>query len=87
MGTGTQSVRLPGHKQLRELIAKTGPIISTSANLQGEPVSHNLAQARKYFGDQLDFYVDAGVLKGEPSTIVRSKNGSLEVVRAGACKI
>jgi L-threonylcarbamoyladenylate synthase len=87
-GTNTLAVRLTGHKTLRELIEKVGPIVSTSTNIQGGTPAGSVDEAQAYFGDKLDFYVDAGDLSGhQPSTLVRSVNGKLEVIRDGAVKI
>lgn len=87
MRTGTLAVRQPNYPKLRELIDKAGPIISTSANTAGGQPAASVEQAREYFGDKLDFYVDAGILIGEPSTIVKSSFKGLEVIRPGAIKI
>ena len=87
MGTGTLAIRQPDYPDLRRLIDETGPIISTSANLSGSQPAASPKQAREYFGDKLDFYVDTGKLSGLPSTIVRASLSGLEVVRPGAVKI
>lgn len=87
MGTATLAVRQPDYSKLRELIDKVGPIVSTSANLSGGQPADSVKQARGYFGDKLDFYVDAGRLAGQPSTIVKSSFKGLEVIRLGAVKI
>lgn len=71
------AIRLPAHKELRELIEEVGPIVSTSANVQSGQPALSLAEAVQYFGEKLDFYVDVEVLKSEPSTIVVVKNGGL----------
>lgn len=87
MGTKSLAVRLPDNKNLSDLIAKTGPIVSTSANLQGHEPAKNVEEAQKYFGNKLDFYVDTGELKGQSSTLVKIENGRLKVLRQGAYKI
>ena len=86
-GTKTLAVRLPNHKELKQLIKLVGPIVSTSANLYARKPATSMAEAVKYFGDKLDFYVDVGKIDGLPSTIVRLKSGKLEVLRKGAVKI
>jgi L-threonylcarbamoyladenylate synthase len=88
MGTGTLAVRQPDYPELIELIRQTGSLVSTSANLAGGEPAVTAAVAEEYFGDRLDFYVDAGPLKGQPSTIARKnfKNG-LEVIRQGSVHI
>jgi L-threonylcarbamoyladenylate synthase len=87
MGTGTLAVRQPEHLELRELMDKVGPIVSTSANLSGGQSAENAKQAKEYFADKLDFYVDVGNLRGRPSTIVKHSFKGLEVIRPGAVKI
>ena len=86
-GTRTIAVRMPKDKQLAGLLAKTGPLISTSANPADEQPAETVEQAKAYFGDKLDFYVDVGKLSGQPSTIAKPIFGKLEVVRQGAVKI
>jgi L-threonylcarbamoyladenylate synthase len=86
-GTKTLAIRVPDHKELRGLIEKVGPIVSTSANPYARKPAASLEQAKDYFGEKLDFYVDAGKIDGLPSTIVRLKSGKLEVLREGAVKI
>jgi L-threonylcarbamoyladenylate synthase len=81
------AVRMPDNNDLRRLIDKVGPIVSTSANLQGQVPAKNVEDAQKYFGDKLDFYVDAGKLNGEPSTLVKIENGQIIILRQGSYKI
>lgn len=81
------AVRMPDFSELRELIRKVGPIVSTSANLQGQPPAQSVAEAKKYFNELLDFYVDAGGLSGQPSTLVQIVEDKLQVVRQGAVTI
>jgi L-threonylcarbamoyladenylate synthase len=81
------AVRMPDHDGLRKLIKKVGPIVSTSANLQNHEPAKTVEEAKKYFGDQLDFYVDAGKLEGQSSTLVKIENGKLKILRHGAYEI
>ncbi|MBX4190744.1 threonylcarbamoyl-AMP synthase [Candidatus Saccharibacteria bacterium] len=87
MSTGALAIRQPDHPKLRELIDKVGPIVSTSVNLAGRKPAVSIAEAREYFGDKLDFYVNAGKFVGQPSTIVKSSFKGLEIIRPGAVKI
>jgi L-threonylcarbamoyladenylate synthase len=86
-GTNSLAVRLPDLKEVRDLIAKTGPLVSTSANLQGQEPSKNVEEAKKYFSDKLDFYVDSGALEGQSSTLVKIQSGKLIVLRQGTYEI
>jgi L-threonylcarbamoyladenylate synthase len=86
-GTQSLAVRLPDYPELLKLINEVGPIISTSANLEGKAPAKNMAEAQVVFGDKLDFYVDIGELNNPPSTLAIIDDGKLKVVRTGAVKI
>lgn len=85
--TGTIAFRLPHVPELRALLRETGPIIAPSANPQGKPPAETIENAKSYFGDAVDFFVDGGTLHGEPSTVVRFEEGKIVVVREGVVKI
>lgn len=87
-GQQTLAVRIPGHAELMTLLQKTGPLLTSSANHPGKPTSVTMQQAKDYFGDQVDFYVDGGDLsQHQPSTIIRIVDDAIEVLRPGAVKI
>lgn len=82
------AVRIPDDKALRGLLAKTGPLLTSSANLQDKTPAATIAEAKKYFKDDVDFYVDGGDLSDRlPSTIIRMIDDAIEVLREGAVKI
>lgn len=85
LGKSSLAVRIPADALLRELLEQTGPLLTSSANYAGQPVARNIAEARAYFGDQVDFYVDAGDLGARPaSTIIRIVDDAIEILRSGA---
>ncbi len=86
-GTKTLAVRQPDDETLRQLIDKTGPLISTSANIADQRPAKSFAGAQKLFGDKLDFYVDRGTISKKASTIIRATFSKVEVVRQGSVKI
>jgi len=82
------AVRVPTPGRVSELLEKTGPLITTSANQPGEPVSSTIAEAQACFGDGVDFYVDGGNLAGlPPSTVIRIVDDAIEILRQGAVNI
>ena len=85
-GTDALAFRVPASSALRRLLKKTGPLVAPSANLEGEPPAKTVAEAEKYFGDTVDFYVDRGRLTSQPSTLITLENGRISVVRKGAFK-
>lgn len=76
--------RVPDNKELRDLLLKTGPLAVPSANPEGLPPAKTIGEAKKYFGDSVDFYWDKGRLEGEPSTLIRIKSQGFEILRTGA---
>lgn len=74
---GTVAVRVPNHPIALELLAETGPLAVSSANLTGRPAATNAAQAQAQLGDFVDVYLEsvpeasgANVSNGEASTIL-----------------
>ncbi len=83
-----RAFRVVGDTTLRALLEKTGPLITTSANLRHEPPANTVREAQVYFDDQVDFYVDGGNLSAHaPSTVARYDKGRLIVLREGAIRI
>lgn len=87
-GSNELAVRLPADVELIKLLKKVGPLVAPSANLEGKVPAATYLEARKYFADEVDFYVDFGKLKSKPSTLIKmNEAGKIEVLRAGAVKI
>lgn len=81
-------VRMPDHPFALKLIARTGPITSTSANLHARPNPVSAQQAIDDLGEAVPYYVDCGpTIVGKPSTIIQFTEGSFEVIRAGAIPV
>ena len=78
-------VRVSSHPIATRLVRALGrPLTAPSANPAGQRPPTRLEDARAYFGDRVDYYVDGGHLPGEPaSTVVDARHG-LQVIRDGA---
>lgn len=83
-GTKTLAFRIPKNKKLLELLKQTGPLIAPSANPEGQPPAEDIGQAKDYFKDSVDFYLDGGKLSSPPSTLIEIQNGKVIVLREGA---
>lgn len=83
---GTVAVRIPGHAGLRRLLAELGrPLTATSANRSGEPPVLTPEEAARLLAGADAAVVDGGRLPGgPPSTVVRFRDGGIEVLREGA---
>ncbi len=79
---GELSFRVPNNPFLRELLSQTGPLVAPSANREGLPPAENISQAKEYFGDGVDLYVNGGEVKGKASRLIKlHKNGTVDILR------
>ncbi len=87
-GKQALAVRIPDHPELQQLLGRTGPLLTSSANQPGEPTAVTIQQAKDCFGSEVDFYIDGGDLsQHQPSTIIRIVDDAIEVLRPGAVDI
>lgn len=87
-GVGSLAMRVVADEDTRQLLEKTGPLMTSSANQPGEPGATNLEEAYEYFGETIDFYVDGGVIADVlPSTIIRPNPDGIEILRPGSVDI
>jgi len=81
-GTKTLAFRLPASQALRDLLLEVGPLIAPSANPEARFHSKNIKDAKKYFGNKIDLYIDNGELKSKASKLIKLNNdGSIIVLR------
>ena len=80
-GTDSIAFRLPDNGDLLNLLSKTGPIVAPSANPENLPPALDVNEAREYFKDNVDFYINGGVLESKPSTVIRITGNNIEVLR------
>ena len=84
IGKYAVAVRIPNDQAIQELLQKTGPLLTSSANQPGEAPATTIAEAVAYFGEQIDFYVDGGIISNDhASTIIRIVDDAVEVLRQG----
>lgn len=81
----TIAVRVPDHEFcLRLCKAIEAPLLSTSANLHGEPVGSSVTEIAPELLAQSDIVIDGGKLSNLPSTVVDAGNGKFRILREGA---
>ncbi len=72
--TNTVGVRIPKH-WISDFVSKLGlPIITTSANVTGQPFMRSIEDLDSELRLKTDFAIDAGLIDGKPSTIVDLTN-------------
>jgi L-threonylcarbamoyladenylate synthase len=82
-GGTTLAVRIPALDWLRELLERTGPLVSTSANRSGEPAVDAPSKLARDLHDALDAVVDGGERGGEPSAILDLTSAEPRFIREG----
>jgi len=81
-GTKTLAFRIPLNQDLQNFLLKTGPLIAPSANPEGLPPAKNIAEAKKYFGNMVDLYLNGGEIVGKASKVIKlHKDGSVSIIR------
>ena len=96
LDTGTLGIRVPNHPLARYLLARTGPLATTSVNRSGQPPLEIMADIEAQFPQLLTLSPDAiaaieaaigpilPMISGLPSTVVRWTGTGWEVLRQGA---
>jgi tRNA threonylcarbamoyl adenosine modification protein (Sua5/YciO/YrdC/YwlC family) len=85
---GTVAVRMPDHEVALELLARTGPLAVSSANLTGKDAATEADQAEEMLGDSVEVLLDGGPTAGSvPSTIVDATGENGRVLRLGAISL
>lgn len=92
---GTVALRMPNNRHTLHLLADTGPLAVSSANISGMPAARTAADALAMLGDRVSVYLDAGAVGVDlpagadaGSTIVDATSlhlpeGKLRIVRHG----
>lgn len=81
-GMESLAFRIPQNQDLINLLKQTGPLVAPSANTEGHSPSTNIEQAKNYFGDLVDIYIDGGELNSNASRIIRLFNdGRVDIIR------
>lgn len=83
---GTVGIRIPMMDFCRDLVSALGrPLVSTSANISGEPAPKNFAEITQPVLDGVDYVVDRALEKGatgQASSIIKvGLDASIEIIR------
>ena len=79
------SIRLPDNEVARDLIrAAKVPVVTTSANISGHPPATDAQQVLMELKGKIHIVLDGGSTRyRSPSTIVKLKDGTVEIIRQG----
>lgn len=87
-GAQTLAFRVPRPRTLQNFLRAVGPLVAPSANPEGRKPAETVSEARRYFGNRVDFYQTAGRrLSGEPSTIISLVGKTAQLIRQGTVRV
>ncbi len=83
---GTLGIRIPDHEFCQGMLRRFGkPVVSTSANISGEPTPKRLPEIAREIVDGVDYVVNPrfeGRPTGKPSSIIAfTEDGGVKVIR------
>jgi L-threonylcarbamoyladenylate synthase len=86
---GTVALRCPKDLLCQKLLARIGgPVVSSSANLSGQPPAQSAEEVLRIFGNQLDLVLDGGPKQGgQASTLVDVSVAKPRLLRGGALDV
>lgn len=86
---GTVALRCPKDTLCQRLLEHIGgPVVSSSANLSGQPPAQSAAEVLRVFGNQIDLILDGGDRHGGvASTLVDVSAAKPRLLRAGALDV
>ncbi|MBI5710176.1 MAG: threonylcarbamoyl-AMP synthase [Candidatus Eisenbacteria bacterium] len=86
---GTVALRCPKDTLCQRILERIGgPVVSSSANLSGEPPAETADEVVRIFGNQLDLVLDGGPRRGDlPTTLVDVSGERPRLLRRGALDV
>lgn len=80
----TIGIRIPNNDiALKILASYPYPLAVTSANISGEKTDTNIKELISDFADNVDIFIDGGYISNLASTIVKTDNNYITVLRQG----
>ncbi|MGA9383275.1 MAG: L-threonylcarbamoyladenylate synthase [Phormidium sp.] len=86
----TIGLRVPNSQITRQILAQTGPLATTSANLSGQPPLETMAEIDAKFPRVLTLLWEEELKNqtgGVPSTVVKWTDSGWQIIRQGAIKL
>jgi L-threonylcarbamoyladenylate synthase len=84
-GGDTVAYRVVRDDFLKRVVQAVGPVIAPSANPEGLPPARTIEEAKAYFGDAVDVYIDGGEVPEDiqASRIIEvAADGTVNVIRS-----
>ena len=85
----TIGIRVPDSEIARKLLAQTGPLATTSANLSGQPPLRTMTEIAAKFPDVLalspqNSFIESDVRDSLPSTVAKWSGNGWQILRQGS---
>ena len=85
----TIGIRVPDSEIARKILAKTGPLATTSANLSGQPALRTMAEIAAKFPDVLALLTQKSSIESDlkdslPSTVAKWSGNTWQILRQGS---
>ncbi len=80
--TNSLAFRVPASKEVRFFLNHSGPVVSSSANIEGFSPAQTISEAKRYFKEKV-FYLDVGRIESSSSTLVKIKENKFSILREG----
>jgi tRNA threonylcarbamoyl adenosine modification protein (Sua5/YciO/YrdC/YwlC family) len=85
---GTVAVRMPAHEVTIDVISRTGPLATSSANRSGHPPATTMLDARLQLGAAVSVYLDGGPSGDSVASSIVDLTGDVpRLLRAGAISL
>jgi len=85
--TNSLAIRWPDYPLLNNILKETGPLVSTTVNIEGEEPAKSIKEAKELFKDEVVGYLDDGERVGTHSTLIKVNGDEIEVLREGVVRI
>jgi L-threonylcarbamoyladenylate synthase len=81
-GKNSLAFRVVSNPEIAKLLEVTGPLLTSSANQPDMPAANNIKEAKKYFGGNVDFYIDGGNIDDSvASAVIKIDENGIGILR------
>jgi L-threonylcarbamoyladenylate synthase len=86
-GKNSLALRMPKNDFIHKLLEFSGSLVAPSANFEGEKPAESIDEAKAYFGEEVEIYIDNGPLTSPASTLIDLTSDKPEILRQGSFKL
>ena len=83
-GSTNIAVRIPNNSFTLQILSDFGPLTCTSANIHGMLPLFDIKDIQTQFKEKINIFIDAGLLRNKPSTIIDLTSKKVRIIREGS---